>query len=295
MRVCIDRVSMQYENKVRALDAVSLDVGEGIFGLLGKNGAGKSTLMRILSTLQTPTEGRVFLDGKPLLPNKKCQEKIGYMPQELGFHPELSVQETLEYFATLYMMDRKKRKTRIIQLLEEVNLQEHAAKKVRQLSGGMKRRLGLAQALINDPSLLIVDEPTAGLDPEERIRIRVLLTKVSIGKAVFFSTHVVEDIASTCAQLAILEEGKLVFQGDVVSLIAEAKGHVYIENVHNEADILRIQKMATVTETVYDAGHISLRVVNDSLINENKAIQPRLEDAFVYVCRNRRAERELMV
>ena len=185
----IRNLTVQYKNGVKGLDNVNLTIPNGIYGLLGENGAGKSTLMNVLTTLLTPTRGTVIVNSVNVIPQNytKVKKMIGYLPQELGMYPNLTVRETLEYVAALSGVDPIKKKKKIEYLLERTSLKEHEKKKNKQLSGGMKRRVGLAQALITDPQFLIVDEPTTGLDPEERIRIRNLLVDFGRDRSVLFS------------------------------------------------------------------------------------------------------------
>ena len=201
-------VSKIYKNETVALDNISLNIGEGVFGLLGRNGAGKTTLLRILTTIIKPTKGEVNILGN-----------VGYMPQEFGFYKEFTVKEIMEYICILRNIDYKRNKVSIEILLENLNLKAQENKKYKNLSGGMKRRLGLAQAMIEEPEILIVDEPTAGVDPQERIRIRNLLLDYGKTHTVIFSTHIIEDIEHICTNLAILDYGKLLFCGSLDSAI----------------------------------------------------------------------------
>ena len=201
-------VSKIYKNETVALDNISLNIGNGVFGLLGRNGAGKTTLLRILTTIIKPTKGEVNILGN-----------VGYMPQEFGFYKEFTVKEIMEYICILRNIDYKRNKVSIEILLENLNLKAQENKKYKNLSGGMKRRLGLAQAMIEEPEILIVDEPTAGVDPQERIRIRNLLLDYGKTHTVIFSTHIIEDIEHICTNLAILDYGKLLFCGSLDSAI----------------------------------------------------------------------------
>lgn len=201
-------VSKIYKNETVALDNISLNIGKGVFGLLGRNGAGKTTLLRILTTIIKPTKGDVNILGN-----------VGYMPQEFGFYKEFTVKEIMEYICILRNIDYKRNKVSIEILLKNLNLKAQENKKYKNLSGGMKRRLGLAQAMIEEPEILIVDEPTAGVDPQERIRIRNLLLDYGKTHTVIFSTHIIEDIEHICTNLAILDYGKLLFCGSLDSAI----------------------------------------------------------------------------
>ncbi|MBU3178820.1 ABC transporter ATP-binding protein [Clostridium estertheticum] len=285
MFIEISNLEMQYNNGAKALDNISMSIGEGVFGLLGENGAGKTTLMRILVTLMNQTSGTVNMDGT-IISSKNASKircKIGYLPQELGLHPNLTIRETLDYFGILSLMSLSDRKQQIDKLLVETNLEEHANKKIRQLSGGMKRRLGLAQAMLNNPSLLVVDEPTTGLDPEERIRIRMLLSKVSKGRTIILSTHVVEDVASICNKLAIMEKGKIIFTGSVPDLINIANNHVFTKNVQNEAELIQFSTQHTITNSVYTSKGICVRFISDFKVEDSVTENPNIEDAYIYV------------
>ncbi|MCB2308109.1 ABC transporter ATP-binding protein [Clostridium estertheticum] len=285
MFIEISNLKKQYNNGPKALNDISLHIGEGVFGLLGENGAGKTTLMRILVTLMNQTSGLVNMDGT-IINSKNASKircKIGYLPQELGLHPNLTVRETLDYFGILSLMSLSDRKQQIDKLLVETNLEEHANKKIRQLSGGMKRRVGLAQAMLNNPSLLVVDEPTTGLDPEERIRIRMLLSKVSKGRTIILSTHVVEDVASICNKLAIMEKGKIIFTGSVPELINIANNHVFTKNVQNEAELIQFSKQHTITNSVYTSKGICVRFISDFKVEDSVTENPNIEDAYIYV------------
>lgn len=205
MSIHIEDLTVRFKNGVTAINHANLNIPNGIFGLLGENGAGKTTLMRVLTTVLKPTSGTVTLDRILYSEGnyEKIQRKIGYLPQEIDLYPNLTVQECLEYMGDLAGVPKAECKKRIEYYLKKTSLAEHRKKKMKQLSGGMKRRVGLVQALLNEPEFLIVDEPTTGLDPEERIRIRNLLVDFSENRTVLFSTHVVEDLAATCNQLAL--------------------------------------------------------------------------------------------
>ena len=221
MSILMNDLTVTFRNNVTAIDHASLEVPEGIFGLLGENGAGKTTLMRVLTTTLSPSSGTVTLNGLQYHEKnyEKIQRLIGYLPQEIDLYPGLTVQECLEYMGALAGVPKSLCRERIECYLEKTGLTEHRKKKMKQLSGGMKRRVGLIQALINDPEFLIIDEPTTGLDPEERIRIRNLLVDFSEKRTVLFSTHVVEDLAATCNQLAVMKKGCFLYSGSVQNLL----------------------------------------------------------------------------
>ncbi|WP_030442345.1 ABC transporter ATP-binding protein [Actinoplanes subtropicus] len=231
MRIEISQLSKAYRGSVRALDRLDLTIPTGMYGLLGANGAGKTTLMRILAGLLKPTGGSVRVGGHDIATGAgrlAVQRALGYLPQDLGVYPELSAREFLDYVALLKGLDaRPARRRRVGEVLEITGLSGEADRKLRTYSGGMRRRVGIAQALLADPRLLIVDEPTAGLDPEERIRFRTLLARLAGRRTVLLSTHIVEDIAQTCRDVAVLAKGRLVFEGTVTDLTARAEGRVW--------------------------------------------------------------------
>ncbi len=231
MRIQISQLTKTYKGGVHALKGIDLDVPTGMYGLLGSNGAGKTTLMRTLAGLLRPTSGTVRLGGHDITTQDgrlAVQRALGYLPQDLGVYPDLTARRFLDYIALLKGIDgRSDRRRRIGELLEVVALGEHADRRLKGYSGGMLRRVGIAQALLNNPRLLIVDEPTTGLDPEERIRFRTLLSHLAGDRTVLLSTHIVEDVAQTCQSLAVLARGRLVFQGHVGELVARAYRQVW--------------------------------------------------------------------
>lgn len=201
--------------KTKVLDNISLTIGNGMFGLLGRNGSGKTTLMQILATLEKPTSGTITFNKIPLGDTRQVRSLIGYLPQEFSLYPDMSVLEIMRYLAALSNLPAKVQHQRIPELLEKVNLWEDREKKVRKLSGGMKRRLGIAGALLHNPRILIADEPTAGLDPLERLRFYTLLNDFSTNRIVIVSSHIVSDIEAMCEKAAVLDTGKLLFHGTV--------------------------------------------------------------------------------
>ena len=230
MDIMVERVTKKYGSH-EALKGIDLYIEHGMFGLLGPNGAGKTTLLRILATLLRPSSGRVIIGSSDLsqrAQRKEVRARLGYLPQELGLYPDLTGREFLDYVGLLKRLyNRGARRQQITALLDIVSLTTEADRKIKTYSGGMKRRLGIAQALLGDPQILIIDEPTAGLDPEERIRLRTLLTRLAEKRVVILSTHVVEDISQTCERIAVLDTGRLVFDGLTRQLIASADGHAW--------------------------------------------------------------------
>lgn len=256
-----------------------------MFGLLGANGAGKSTLMRILVSLMKPTSGKVLVNGMELAKNRKAIRALtGYLPQDFSAFSKLKTWEFLDYSARLAgLRQNRERRDAIDELLEEVGLFEARERYANKLSGGMKRRLGIAQALIGNPQLIIVDEPTTGLDPDERIRFRNLLSKISSRDVIIIlSTHIVGDISSSCQQMALLKSGRVVFNGSPVDLVEKARGKVWrIHASHEEFDRVNVQY--NVISTIPAVGGWDLEVVADSVNGfKTTSIDPNLEHAYVY-------------
>jgi ABC-2 type transport system ATP-binding protein len=289
MNIEINDLSKVYRGGVQALNAIDMTIPGGMFGLLGPNGAGKTTLMRILAGILRPTNGSIHIGEYDIDTERgrtSVKRMLGYLPQDLGMYPDLSAREFLDYVGILKGMDnRKARRQRVEELLEVVSLTNVANRKLKTYSGGMKRRIGIAQALLNDPKLLIVDEPTAGLDPEERIRFRNLLSDLGGDRTVLLSTHIVEDIAQTCRNLAIMKSGKVVFQGTTAELVGETRGKVWIITTQG----IKPEGNFTVVSTLNMGTTIQYRVVGE-LSPRAGAIpaEPSLEDGYVWLMRERR-------
>ena len=286
MSIKINDLTVSFKNGVTAINHANLEIPGGIFGLLGENGAGKTTLMRVLTTVLKPTSGNVTLDGMIYSECNytKIQKKIGYLPQELDLYPNLTVEECLEYMGELSGIEKKVCRQRMQYYLEKTSLTEHRKKKIRQLSGGMKRRVGLIQALLNEPEFLIVDEPTTGLDPEERIRIRNLLVDFSENRTILFSTHVVEDLAATCSQLAVMKKGEFLYSGSMQELLNEAKGHVWICMVKDEFQARELEKKYHVSAKQYVEGGLQMKLLCE--MKPDISCIPceiTLEDAYIYI------------
>lgn len=289
MSIKISDLTVSFKNGVTAINHVDLEIPNGIFGLLGENGAGKTTLMRVLTTVLKPTSGAVTLDGMIYSECNypKIQKKIGYLPQELDLYPNLTVEECLEYMGELAGIEKKECQQRIKYYLEKTSLTEHRRKKIRQLSGGMKRRVGLIQALLNEPEFLIVDEPTTGLDPEERIRIRNLLVDFSENRTILFSTHVVEDLAATCNQLAVMKKGQFLYSGSMQELLNIAKGHVWICKVKDEFQARELEKMYHVSAKQYVDGGLQMKILCEAQPDVPCIpCEITLEDAYIYISNN---------
>lgn len=281
MKIVINNLKKSYGNK-QVLKGINLEINEGMFGLLGPNGAGKTTLMRILTTLIQKTEGDIKINDIEINNKKNIRSIVGYLPQEFSIYPNMNVYEALDYLAILSGINNKKfRKERIEQLLYKVNLQNHMKTKVKALSGGMKRRLGIAQAILHEPEVLIVDEPTAGLDPEERIRFRNLLRDFSEDRIVILSTHIVEDVEFTCENLAILNEGSILYQGKVKKLLENAQGYVWISNIARES-LDEVRNKFSIISTVSEGDSIKLKIISkEKPFEDAKSVKPSIEDAYM--------------
>ena len=276
----------KYYGKKQALSNVNLTIERGMFGLLGRNGAGKTTLMKTLATLLHKNSGNITVCGVPIENAKEIRKIVGYLPQEFSMYPTMSVYETMDYLGLLSGIGAKERKERIEYLLKKVNLSDHKDKKVKSLSGGMKRRLGIAQALLNDPKVLIVDEPTAGLDPEERIRFRNLLCNVAEDRIVILSTHIVGDIAATCENIAILNDGSILYCGTVSDLLETAKGCVFTKVV-DKNELPKLKKEYSVTGMHTQGKKTHIRFLSDICVEGAESCEPNIEDAYMlYLWRN---------
>jgi ABC-2 type transport system ATP-binding protein len=287
------KLTKQYNGKAKALNSVSLNIENGMFGLLGRNGSGKTTLMRILTTLLTPTGGSVSILGMEINNDNKEEIKrcIGYLPQEFGFCKDFTVYEILEYMCLLRGTPKAVQKTLIGDALEKVNLTRQSKKKYKQLSGGMKRRVGLAQAILDNPPILIVDEPTAGVDPEERINIRRLLSNYAENHTVIFSTHIVEDIEYTCDKLAVLDEGNLLFAGALEELLNIADDKIYECVFDTLTGFQAFESKHTVISFKRSGAETKAIVISENKDFENgKLYHPSLEEAYVYITTKGRAK-----
>ena len=286
----IKGLTHRYKGGKTALRNVDLEIGSGMFGLLGPNGAGKTTLIRILVTHLKPTEGRITIDGLDLQrQRKKIRLLTGYLPQEFSSFPRLSAWEFLDYIACLKgIKPRQKRMALIEKILEDVGLFEARDRKAGHLSGGMKRRLGIAQTLIGDPRIMIVDEPTVGLDPEERVRFRNLLSDLSRqDKTIILSTHIVGDISSTCSRIALLDLGRVIFDGTPAALAEAARGKVWRTDV-DALDLDAVKTKYPVISAVPSAKGYEIRVVAETYDDgPAESVEPNLEDAYIYFMRLR--------
>ncbi|MBR5166018.1 MAG: ABC transporter ATP-binding protein [Ruminococcus sp.] len=285
-KIVIRKMNKFYGRK-QALFDIDLTIEQGMFGLLGRNGAGKTTLMKTIAALHPMKSGEVTVCGVPVGEAAKIRSMIGYLPQDFSMYPNMRTDEALDYLGALSGIPSKERKQRVEALLKKVNLYEQRSKKVRQLSGGMKRRLGIAQALLHDPKVLIVDEPTAGLDPEERIRFRNLLCETAEERIVILSTHIVGDVESTCENIAIMDEGKILWRGTVRELLENARGHVYTANIEKQY-MAQVKKEYIVTGMVAQAEYTTVTIVSDAEPDLPNAVltEPDLEGAYMYCLRS---------
>lgn len=278
----LSNVSHIYSNGTKALDNVNLNIPKGMFGLLGPNGAGKSTLMRCIATLQTPTQGRLtFGDIDVVGEPEKLRATLGYLPQDFGVYPRVSAYDLLDHMAVLKgISDKGSRKDTVETLLAQVNLWDVRKKAVAGFSGGMRQRFGVAQALIGNPSLIIVDEPTAGLDPEERNRFNNLLAKIGENVVVILSTHIVEDVADLCPRMAIISGGKIVQSGAPLELMRALNGRVWRRAVPSDA-LRHYQAGMNVISNRLRGGKIVIHVMADTLPEVGfEAVEGSLEDLY---------------
>lgn len=283
--ISIEDLSHTYKGGQKALDGVNLRFGLGLYGLLGPNGAGKSTLMRIICTLLEPTAGQVRVCGHDVTKDRQAvRALLGYLPQDFGGWRLHRVEEVLDTLAQMSgMLDKKKRHARVSEVLEQVGLAEVSDRKIKKLSGGMVRRLGVAQALVHEPRILVVDEPTVGLDPEERIRFRQLMTDLGRDRTIVLSTHIVADLGAGCQEIAILDDGQILFQGPPPQLIAQASGHVF-EVAPSAEDAEAIEARYEIVSTNVSNGQIVLRGVaaTDALPPQATLVaEPTLEESYL--------------
>ncbi len=288
----IDALSKTYgagAKTVQALNGLNLVIGQGMFGLLGPNGAGKTTLMRILAGIVNATSGSVNVGGFDVnteAGKMDVKKMLGYLPQELGMYPELTAAQFVDYMAILKGLENPaERRERVETVLNMVGLSDNANRKIKGFSGGMKRRVGIAQALVNDPKLLIVDEPTAGLDPEERIRFRNLLVNLAANRTVLLSTHIVEDIGQTCRDLAVIARGQVIFRGSPAELTQAAAGHVW---TLTSSAMEKPDHGLTIVSMLHLAEGTQYRMVGESAADypDAQPVQPGLEDGYVWLMKN---------
>ena len=289
MELVISNLSKTYSNGVTALKDVSLRIPMGMFGLLGPNGAGKSTLMRTLATLQEPDSGQARLGQIDVLRDKDAVRRtLGYLPQEFGVYPKVSAEDLLDHFATLKgIVDRRERRAVVDALLEQTNLADVRKKKLGGFSGGMRQRFGIAIALLGNPRLIIVDEPTAGLDPAERVRFLNLLSELGENSVVILSTHIVEDVSELCSRMAIIDRGEILLEAEPLAAIAELEGRIWKKIIDRDA-VLAYEREYEVISTRLLAGRTLLHVRNDTRPDASwEPVDPDLEDVYFTVMAGR--------
>lgn len=288
MKISIKNVSMTYKTGKKALNSISLEMSSPNFiGLLGPNGAGKSTFMKLLVSNIIPTDGEIIVDDKPIQKyEKELRKQLGYLPQSFGLYDELTVYEFLDYMCALKEI-KSNVKDIIGQAIEQADLQEKRNFKIRTLSGGQRQRVGIAQVLLGNPELIILDEPTVGLDPEERIKFRNVFSQTANDKIVLLSTHIIDDVQAICNRIIIINDGTILFDGTSPDLIKAVHGHVgFIEEKDNEALEKRIGGKYKITSKLFTSKGISCRVIGKEIESSIPLIEPTLEDAYTYVIHN---------
>lgn len=282
MKLQVNDLCKNFKENI-AVNHVSFTLEKGVYGLLGANGAGKTTLMRMLSTLVIPSNGTIQYDGEDIIDmNERYRRIIGYLPQEFGYYPEFSAEDYMLYIAALKGLKPLIAKKRVKELLEIVSLTKVRRKKIKTFSGGMKRRLGIAQAVLNEPEVLILDEPTSGLDPKERIRFRTLLSRIAEKRIVLLSTHIVSDLESIAKEILIMKEGNIIAQGDIEKLLCEVNDKVWTTLIDlKEADEFRCTYLLSNEKNCGDK--IELRIISETKPSVSAVqVQPTLEDLFIY-------------
>ena len=293
LEIEIKNLSKNYGKK-QALDHVNLTISKGMFGLLGRNGAGKTTLMKTLVTLLKKQQGSITICGIPVEETAEIRKIVGYLPQDFSMYPNMTVYEAMDYLGVLSGMSKEKKKKRIPKLLKRVNLQDDRGKKVKALSGGMRRRLGIAQAILHNPKVLIVDEPTAGLDPEERVRFRNLLSEIAEERIVILSTHIVGDIEATCENIAVMDQGKILFKGTVEDFLSLAENKVYTVKV-SKKELPQLKKEYRVTGMLTTGNNVSVRFISDEKPSfAAEVCTAGVEDAYMYLMGERAGELDVL-
>ena len=284
MELLIDHVSKQFKDK-KAVSDVTLHITPGVWGLLGANGAGKTTLMRIIAEIMKPCSGRIVYDGVPIRTlGERYRDIFGYLPQEFGFYPEFTVKSYLEYIAALKAISPRKTRRKISELLDMLSLSDVRNKKISKLSGGMKRRVGIAQALLNDPEVLILDEPTSGLDPGERVRFRNLISEFAHDRIVLISTHIVPDVEYIATCNAVMKDGRLLETGTTEELVQSVKGKVWSCAIPAEALQKYEHKLQIVNLRNESNGSVAVRYLAERpLVSGSAPADPRLEDLYLWL------------
>ncbi len=290
MQIEVEDLHKIYDGGVHALRGISLNITNGVYGLLGPNGSGKTTLMRILATLLLPTKGTARVDNHDVRSDRlPIRRVLGYLPQDFGLYPNLTVWEQLEYAALLCdIKDPAKRRQAVEQVLAETNMDIFADRRIKTLSGGMRQRVGIAQALLNSPQLLIIDEPTSGLDPEERIRIRSLLAELGGDRVIILSTHIVADIAATADRVGILHFGELLFDDTPEQLVSTAQGKVWLIDV-DKRELATIKQEYVFSGVFRKGDRLEIRVLADEQPHPKaRPTEPNMEDAYLRIIEEHR-------
>jgi len=284
MELTIKNISKSYKKGTLALDDLNLTIPSGVYGLIGRNGAGKTTLLRILASVLTPTSGEILLDGEDITKKLSSYRKmLGYLPQNTKLMPQLNIVEFLEYMAILKgMQDKNEIKYEVDRCIEITGLNGERKKRLSKYSGGMLRRAGIAQALLGDPKIIIVDEPTTGLDPEERLHFLNLISSIGVDKIVILSTHIIHDIENICPNVCILNKGKMMYSGSTVGMVDSIKDMLWTAEI-NAGDEFELKKRAVVTNVTYTYGKPNVRyVAKESMCEGSVQIPATLEDAYIY-------------
>lgn len=282
MSLSIKNVSKKYNGKT-VLQDVDLSFSNGVYGILGANGSGKTTLMKIITTIQRPTKGKVYFNGEDIYSQgDRYRDILGYLPQNVGVYGDFTAEKFLLYMAALKGITGGKAKKRVTELLEMVGLEEQRKSKIGTFSGGMRQRVGIAQAMLNDPKVLVVDEPTAGLDPKERIRFRNLISSIASQRTVLLSTHIVSDIEYIAKEIIVIQKGSVIHQGAPKYLLETIKYKVWEVPIERE-DFVEFQEKYKVVNMIDRGDYLELRILSDHKPNESsKTISPTLEDLYLY-------------
>lgn len=282
MELAIDRLTKQYKNKI-AVDRVSIKLKPGVYGLLGANGAGKTTLMRMICGIQNPTSGQIKYNGTDIKKlGEDYRQVLGYLPQDFGYYPDFTAYDFLMYIAALKGLSKEKAEMRVNELLQIVNLENEKKQKVKTFSGGMKQRLGIAQAMLNNPKILILDEPTAGLDPKERVKFRNLISSFSQDKIVILSTHIVSDIEFIADEIIVMKAGKMILTGTPEELLQDLRGSVWKCVAYDKKEVEMLNHKYCIINIHQENNTTELRIVSRQKPTVNAAnIEPNLEDLYL--------------
>ncbi|UOK41389.1 MULTISPECIES: ABC transporter ATP-binding protein [Flavobacterium] len=277
----IKNLQKTYGNGVKAIDGISLEIGNGMFGLLGTNGAGKSSLMRTIVGLQSADSGQIFFNDVNVLEHPDfIKKQLGFLPQDFGVYPKVSAYDLLNHLAVLKgVSDSRERKEQVLSLLEKVNLSAQRKKEVHTFSGGMRQRFGVAQALLGNPKIIIVDEPTAGLDPEERNRFNSLLSEIGEDRIVILSTHLVEDVRNLCSKMAIMDEGQVLLQGAPADLLQSLENKIWRKQIQKE-ELTHYKREYSVISSQFTAGKMNIHVFSEQQPADFMKVNPTLEDVY---------------